>query len=117
VGLTDVEKHAGRLFRNVVELYLSNLNLVDPPDFSPPHFLALLRHLCPARNDRSTAIELHERYMASPIYPVEGVPAGRFGFIFREGECRGCGRTARSGSGRIVDGWVRPPLSGRRVWS
>lgn len=117
MALSAGEKHAGRKFRNVIELYLVNLNEADPPDVSPPHFLALVRHLCPARGNKSTAIELHERYISSPTYPDEGVPEGRFAFIFREGDCRGCGRTARSNTGRVVDSYQRPPLTHRRTRS
>lgn len=40
------------------------------------------------------------------------VPGGRFGFIWREGRCRSCGRTARSRAGRLVDAVDRPPITG-----
>lgn len=113
MGLTAVEKAAGRTFKENSAAHLLLLNEVAPPDFVVPFFLGLFRHLCAAKDDRSVAMELKERYLVSPIYPDGNVPAGRFGYIFREGHCRGCGQTARSGVGRLVDGWERPPLTGR----
>lgn len=115
MGLTAVEKRAGRQFRDERTAWLSELNRVDPATYQPPVFIGIYRHLCPARNNRSTAMELKERYVTSPQY-VEGgllVAAGRFGYLYREGQCRACGQTARSGVGRLVDAFVRPPLTGR----
>jgi hypothetical protein len=113
VELTDVEKGVGRRFRSEAELNLFSLNTTDPPTYDVPFFLGIYRHLCPARNNRSTGMELKEQYWVSPIYPDEKVPAGRFGYVFREGRCRACGQTARSRVGRVVDGWERPPITGR----
>lgn len=113
MALTDAEKQAGKAFRAVCEDTLADLNQADPPDYVVPFFLAVLRHICSAKKGRSIAIECKERYLISPIYESEGVPAGRFGFVFREGFCRGCGHTARSRVGRVVDGWERPPVTGR----
>lgn len=113
MGLSEVEKQIGRQFRREQAHRLDSLNEADPATYEVPHFLGLYRHLCAARDNRSTAMELKEQYVASPIYSHEGVPAGRFGFIFREGQCRACGQTARSETGRLVDGWQRPPLTGR----
>jgi hypothetical protein len=36
-----------------------------------------------------------------------------FGFIYREGKCKGCGDTARSPAGRLVLQEERPPAQGR----
>jgi hypothetical protein len=113
VALTAVEKAAGKRFRVQAELHLELRNTNDPPTYEVPFFLGIYRHLCSARSGRSTGMELREQYLLSPIYPEENVPAGRFGFVFREGRCRACGQTARSRVGRIVDGWERPPLTGR----
>lgn len=113
MGLTEPEKIAGRRFRDDCTAWLREFNRVNPPTYDVPHFLGLYRHLCAGRNNRSTAMELKEQYIPSPIYPDEGSPAGRFGFIWREGRCRACGQTARSGEGRLVDGWERPPITGR----
>lgn len=111
--LTAAEKAAGRVFRDNVQARLDALNSMDPPTYNALTFIAVFRHLCPARDLRSSALELKEIYVASPIYPEHGVPPGRFGFIYRQGRCRGCGHTARSESGRLVDGQQRPPISGR----
>lgn len=113
MGLTEVEKNVGRLFRSAAEGQLSALNEKDPPTYSAPFFLGVYRHLCPAKGSHSRAMELKEQYLVSPIYPDENVPAGRFGYIYREGRCRACGQTARSMVGRLVDGWERPPITGR----
>lgn len=110
---TDEERTVGHQFRDRRQLELDLLNEHSPPDWVMPVFLASFRHLCPARNNRSTALELKEIYEISPIYPVHGVAAGRFAWIYRQGRCRGCGRTARSSQGRLVDGFDRPPISGR----
>lgn len=111
--LTAQEKSVGRVFRDEAATLLLGLNETKPPTYDAPFFLGIYRHLCPARHRRSTALELREQYWLSPAYPREQVPAGRFGYIFREGKCRGCGQTARSSVGRLVDGWERPPITGR----
>lgn len=113
MGLTQIEKKAGHLFLADAEATLLALNETDPPTYVAAYFLGLFRHICSARKNRSMAMELKERYLVSPIYPSEGVPAGRFGFIYREGCCKACGQTARSAKGRLVDGWERPPITGR----
>ena len=117
MGLTQAEKKVGRQFRNTQEARLLTLNNLKPPDYVVPSFLAIFRHLCPARNNRSTAMELKERYVTSPQYPGESIPEGRFGYLYREGQCSNCGRTARSGVGRLVDAQERPPLNGRGIRS
>ncbi len=111
--LTTAERSAGRIFRDHRQQQLTSLNDKSPPDYRVPTQIALYRHLCAARQMRSTALELKEIYVPSPIYPEHGVAAGRFGFTYREGRCRGCGQVARSGEGRLVDGPKRPPLLGR----
>lgn len=117
MALTEAEKVAGRRFRAESERYLAGLNTNEPPTFVALHLLGVFRHQCRRRNDNSTAIELKERYLTSPIYPSEEVPAGRFGYIYREGRCLNCGATARSEKGRVVDAYQRPPLTGRSVRS
>lgn len=113
MGLTPLEKQAGRLFYADCERQLASINDIDPPTYDVPVFLSVYRHLCHGRGNRSTGLELKERYWESMTYPQFGVPAGRFGFLFREGRCRGCAESARSRTGRIVDAWTRPPLTGR----
>lgn len=110
MGLTAGEKQAGRKFRAEQTALLFTLNKTDPPTYDVPTFLAIFRHLCPGMNRKSVAMELKERYVTSPPYPEEGVPAGRFAYLYREGQCSHCGRTARSGMGRLVDAHQRPPL-------
>lgn len=136
-GLTAPEKAAGRVFRERCHEYLEYLAREQPVEYTVPTFVGLYRHACPAREYRSTALECREWYIPSPAFLVdrveltvmdladvpeelsindfsaEGIPAGRFGFIYRAGTCRGCGATARSRTGRLVDGWDRPPIHGR----
>jgi hypothetical protein len=142
MSLSPEEKAAGRRFRDQAQATLLASFDSDPPDHTVPNFLALYRHSCPARQGRSTALELKEIYVSSPAYDVitlsgsvlhvaestdpmlpetcrhEGVvitfvPASRFGFIYRDGVCRSCRQTARSRAGRLIDAWERPPIQGR----
>ena len=141
--LTDLEKHAGRRWRERSQAALEKSHEDDPPTFVPPPWLRHYRHNCELRGGRSTSMELKEKYVLSPelwvcycsaVGELEkdyspdahgcGFPhddcdggkvaavKGRFAFIFKEGRC-GCGATARSRAGRLVDAYERPPLSGR----
>jgi hypothetical protein len=102
--LTPGEKVAGRDFRDDEIRMLRGLNTLDPPDLTVMSAWANVRHDC---DGRSIALELKERYDYSPS---DGdVPAGRFGWIWKEGRCSACGRTARSGDGRFVIADERPP--------
>lgn len=113
MSLTEQDKTAARLFRDQAQADLIATFEADPPTYTVPTFIALYRHLCASRGHKSVALELKEIYVVSPIYPEHGVPAGRFAFLYRQGRCRGCGQTARSRKGRLVDGWKRPPIFGR----
>lgn len=113
MSLTAQEKQVGRRFRDTQTAELADSFRTDPPDHTVPDVIGQFRHPCPARGGVSTALELRENYTFSPADRDTGVPAGRFGFIFREGRCRHCGATARSRPGRLVDGWRRPPNTGR----
>ncbi len=108
MALTPQEKAVGRVFRDQCADELHRSFDTDPPDYTVPDVLALFRHLCSARGLKSTALELREIYVSSPA--SDGVPHGRFGFIYRAGRCRWCGQTARSRTFRLVDRWDRPPL-------
>ncbi len=111
MSLTPEEKAAGRRFRDQAQADLLASVQAQPPTHVVPNFLALYRHNCPARDGRSTALELKEMYRKSL---ADGdVPAGRFGFLWREGRCRHCGATASSRAGRLVDAHRRPPIVGR----
>ncbi len=136
MSLEPEEKAAGRLFRDAEQLLLDAVNATDPPTYVVPVVIALFRHRCPARRMRSTSLELKEVYRASAKIVVESdegvhtafwftdwwpgraalvdtwmVQAARFGFVYRDGRCRGCAQTARSVTGRLVDGWERPPIA------
>lgn len=143
--LSAETKAAGRVFRAQAQADLDALCATDPPDHTVPNVLAVLRHACPARGNRSSSLELTEIYRYSPGFLVETagdgtltvhehhpaadtpadipadmfvgtqIPAGRFGFIYRTGRCRRCRQTARSPTGRLTDGWGRPPLHGRKA--
>ncbi len=134
--LTDLEKMAGRIYRDLSQAALEESHLADPPTFVPLPWLRHYRHNCPLRNDRSTSLELKEVYVLSPELWVcycsalgehsDSFPhrdcqggkvaaeKGRFAFIYKEGKC-GCGATARSTAGRLVDARERPPITGRVV--
>lgn len=137
--LTANEKIAGKRFRAEQQEKLTALMQSEPPTFSMPTFISHQRHECPARNDVSTAIELKEVYEHSPAYFIvegdengtyeaqleeelsvgaeilETIPAGRFGFWYKDGKCRnkGCHATVRSPAGVFVDAYYRPPMANR----
>lgn len=139
MSLSAPEKAAGRRFRDDAQAQLLASLVADPPTHRVPNFLGLFRHNCQARAGRSTALQLAEIYLTSPAYhvyddgsqclalPAETterpqwtdaavavhIPAGRFGFIFKQGRCPGCGHSARSPAGRLTDAWQRPPIHGR----
>ena len=109
--LSPAEKAAGRAFRDRAAAELATRFAADPPTFQVPPVVAIVRHACPGRGGRSTALALREVYQLSPA--AGDIPAGRFAFIHRDGRCRHCGATARSATGRVVDAHTRPPLHGR----
>jgi len=109
--LSTEEKAVGRVFRDAAQAELVQSFEIDPPDHTVPVVISVYRHACPRRQGRSTALELKEIYLYSPA--GGDVPAGRFGFLYKQGRCRYCGASARSRLGRLVDGYDRPPLSGR----
>lgn len=113
--LTQTEKTAGLKFLETEQAKLLASFETDPPSYRPLPWHKIYRHECSSRNNISTAIELKEKYIFSPELEVDGevIPAQRFGFIFKEGRCRGCGNVARSKTGRFVDAYTRPPLEGR----
>lgn len=138
MALEPEEKAAGRLFKSIAQAELDRTFVTDPPYYPVPTVIAVYRHACPCRDERSSALELREQYRPSPALVVETehgehtaylrsswhvgrarevdtwqIPEGRFGFIYREGRCRLCDRSARSRVGRLVDAWERPPVQGR----
>jgi hypothetical protein len=117
VTLSDVERSAGRAFKTECLRQLHALMDSDPPTYRTLPLLAVIRHSCPRRANTSTAITLKEIYQHCPDMQVHvdggvTVPAGRFGFLYKEGRCVHCRATVRS-EGRLVDGWHRPPLRSR----
>jgi hypothetical protein len=135
--LTSEEKVVGRAFRSAAQAALLAANDRDPTEFHPPNFVAIFRHQCPSKGGKSLAMQLKEVYVfsADPIpaadqqgftdeargatYDPTDWPGGtdRFGFIYREGVCKGCSQRARSRAGRLVDAWDRPPLDGKMARS
>lgn len=113
--LTPAEKVAGRKFRDEQKDILKQRFEDDPPTYEVFFFQKIYRHLCPARGNISTALELKEKYNFSEEMEVDEqkIPAGRFGFMYKEGRCRGCGAVARSKLGMFQDAYERPPLENR----
>lgn len=106
--LTQEEKLAGRFWREQCQDALRALNILEIPDVVVPLFAGrFFRHECPARGGRSTSFEVKEVYRPNP--ELTDLPEGRLAWIYREGRC-GCGLTARSADGRVVDAHVRAPL-------
>ena len=134
MSLEPEEKVAGRLFRDRSQADLDDFRATTVPDFDVPFFIAIYRHLCPARDFASMALELREVYVTSPRIVVLStergidraefydewawsdefdtwiVPAGRFGFVYRTGRCAACNQRGTSIAGHFVDAWNRPPL-------
>ena len=140
--LSREEKAAGRAFRELAQAMaekradslLAAASEEGRPFSVVPNFLAQFRHECARRGGRSTAMDLKEIYSYSPAFyvwreggqwvmadsPPDGevpgpfviVPAGRFGFITKEGKCS-CGALAASRAGRLVDAYERAPIEGR----
>lgn len=111
--LTPEQKAAGRAFRDACQRVLTEQVRTAPPTYTVPIFIANYRHDCPARGNRSTALELKERYQRSPQVTVNGVviPAAFFAFLHRTGRCRHCQASAVASVGRLVVAADRPPLS------
>ena len=126
-----------REVREALTGYLASLNSSDPPTYDPPWFMGRYRHTCPERRERSTALDLKERYVTiqdaidesnERLAKASGGLAGPatfggpgfepedrdlFAIVFREGKCKWCGQTARSSEGRVVAVSERPPMFGR----
>jgi hypothetical protein len=139
VSLTDAEKRAGRHFRAFAAARFVQLAEETPEaDFCPP-YIVWYRHDCRERNQQGTwAMFLRQHYWTSPeywvcycgtveplvlyVFPHEdcqgGKPiaeAGKFAFIYREGECPRCHLLVRSGTGRFVFAAENPPEKGAVV--
>lgn len=138
MSLEPEEKVAGRLFRGRAQADLDDYRAAVKPELDVPVWIASYRHLCTARSSNSTALELREVYVTSSRIVVETdddgvhratffdewtvnrdhdqwiVPAGRFGFIYRNGHCTACDQRAVSPRGLLVDAWERPPIQGFR---
>jgi hypothetical protein len=137
IELSQNEKLAGRHFREISNQTLADLNEERPPTYFVLVHWAQYRHLCAARRNISTAMELKEIYKLSPEYVIcenrfgdvfalpssSSVPAdshvvdriepGMFAFWYKEGHCRGCGQTGRSKLGICKPAAMRPPIEGR----
>lgn len=121
--LTAAERAAGRAWRAFSDGALAVWHDSEPPTYTVPDFLAVWRHECTGHRHTSEAIVLREEYRLSPAYQVRDlrsgelieVPAGRFGYIYREGRCRTCGENALSRVGRVVDAYRRPALGTKRL--
>ncbi len=116
--------------------WLDGQNALQPPLYDPPWFAGRYRHTCPVRADRSTALDLKERYVTlQELIDREEVDGWEFDYsgadevdvelgiedtsprsvaiIYREGRCKFCGQEARSSVGKVVNVADRPPLEGR----
>jgi hypothetical protein len=105
--LTLEEQAMGRAFRNEQQQALTARHDTDAVTYRPPGFLKVYRHPCPARNNRSIALQLREIYTFNDTQ--------RFGWIYKEGKCSACRRTALSPAGKLVDAIDRPPAQGAIV--
>jgi hypothetical protein len=125
MGLTALEKQAGRAFRDAAQAVLDSRNRLDPPGVFVLPLWRVVRHECPAAGGASIGITLREECEESPEYwgcycgtvTTWGTPnfphedcdgssviavVGRFAFVWKEGKCSGCGLTVRTRRGRFV---------------
>lgn len=88
-------------------------------NYEPPHFLANLRHNCPAQRFVSKALDLKEQYITLdhitglPGDALEAEGGNDYVLLAKAGTCKRCGHTAASPTGRIVLRSDRPPITGR----
>lgn len=137
MALTDLEKAAGRSFRDSWQHVLDALNRDRRPAGAAGSLLRVVRHQCPRQAGRSVGITLAEHYHLSEEYWVcycgvvalasdsfphpdcdggrAAVPAGLFCFIWKDGRCPDCGTVLRSITGRVYLAADRPPEKERRV--
>jgi hypothetical protein len=138
--LSDVEKRAGRAFRDARQAVLDARNEQDPPGVFVLPLWRVVRHECPAAGGASTGVILREACEPSPeywacycgavaplspeVFPHEDCDggkviavAGQFAFIWKEGKCSGagCGLAARTRRGRFVIAADRLPDHGRTL--
>lgn len=135
--VTPVEKIAGSKFRDGAQAALSETFDTNPPNAIVPNAMGIMyMHECPHKDGARTAIDIKEVRVKSPalwvfdteppevvdaddpVAPAKAlmsettvVPAGRFGFVYRQGTCKSCEFTVRSATGRLVDAWERAPGS------
>jgi hypothetical protein len=136
--LTDLEKGAGRWFRDQMNTRLAELNAGDPPGMVVPWVLHHVRHDCVARGGVSTSFEAREVYVPNPelwvcycsairpfvsgSFPHEdcqggklALAGGRIAYVYREGRCA-CTLLGRSEVGDVVDATDRPPAGKVTPW-
>jgi hypothetical protein len=132
MGLSVIEKRAGRAFREGAQLALA-VAWADFPDSAPCSAqVSFFRHECPVVKGRTRAIRLDDVTLASPeiwvcwnegglaleaLFPSEAqqrldsgivaeyevILAGKFSFTYKSGKCGHCGMTAMSREGVLKD--------------
>lgn len=138
MSLSDLEKKAGRTFRDARQSVLDDLNAAFPSGGEADPLHRTVRHACPGQGGASIGIELTEHREASPLYwvcycsrvaeyiqyvfPHEdcqgGVPAAEAGllsFVWKDGRCPDCGLVLRSSRGRVALTADLQPLKERKV--
>jgi len=141
MGLTDLQKKAGRVFLAARQAELDALNAAEPPGGNGDPLHRVDRHGCRARGGASVGITLREHYETSPEYWVcycgvieprgefrvfphddcdggkVAAAAGLLAWIWKDGRCLDpdCGLVLRSTRGRLVLAASRPPREERRV--
>lgn len=138
MALTDLEKAAGRSFRDSWQHVLDALNRDRRAAGAASPLLRVVRHQCPKQAGRSVGITLAEHYHLSEEYLAcscgrvglrsaefphadcagavsIAAAAGLFCFIWKDGRCPECGTVLRSVTGRVYRAADRPPEKERRV--
>lgn len=137
--LTDLQKKAGRTWRDQRQGVLDELNEIAPPGAGGHPLLRVIRHPCEHRGGASVGIELREHYQVSPElwvcacgrvepkgefrdFPHDGCDGGKlaaaeglFCWIWKEGRCNYCGLVLRSLHGLIDLAASRPPDRERAI--
>ena len=92
--LTPEERAAGRRFKAERQAALDALNRARKPDLNVLAVWTVTRHMC---RGASVGITLRTVTEFGNV-TAAGV---RFAFIWKEGRCSGCGRTARARKGKF----------------
>jgi hypothetical protein len=137
VALTEIEKCAGRWFRDGAESVFAAAWALFPASAECSPQVRFFRHECPAVKGRTRAVRLEDMTLTSPeiwvywngtaleavspqqaqqrladgvVVEYEQVLAGKFSFTWKQGKCRHCGLSVISREGVLKDVRAAPKI-------